>query len=82
MTRIRIELPDATAKAARDAGLLTSKALSRLLAQAIRRQRAAASLLSTADRVARAGVAPLSMEEIDAEVKADRARRRRRARRH
>ena len=31
MTKIQIELPDATAQAARDAGLLTSDALERLL---------------------------------------------------
>jgi hypothetical protein len=79
MTKIRIELPEATAKAARDAGLLTPQALDRLLTDAIKRRRAADSLLSIADRVAAAGVAPLSMEEIDAEVKAVRAERRRRA---
>ncbi|HLB96427.1 MAG TPA: hypothetical protein VJK90_02130 [Acetobacteraceae bacterium] len=79
MTKIQIELPEATAKAARDAGLLTPQALDRLLTDAIKRRRAADSLLSIADRVAAAGVAPLSMEEIDAEVKAVRAERRRRA---
>jgi len=79
MTKIQIELPDATAKAARDAGLLTSQALDRLLTDAIRRQRAADSLLSIADRVAEAGVEPMSMEEVDAEVKAVRAERRKRA---
>jgi hypothetical protein len=79
MTKIQIELPDATAKAASDAGLLTSQALARLLTDAIRRQQAADALLSIADRVAEAGVPPMSMEEIDAEVKAVRAERRRRA---
>jgi hypothetical protein len=79
MTKIQIELPEATAKAARDAGLLTPQALDRLLTDAIKRRRAADSLLSIADRVAASGVAPLSMEEIDAEVKAVRAERRRRA---
>ncbi|HLM13535.1 MAG TPA: hypothetical protein VK362_14175 [Reyranella sp.] len=82
MTKIQIELPDATAKAAREAGLLTPRALGRLLNQAIRRQRAADSLLAIADRVAKAGVQPMSMPEIDAEVKAVRTRRRRRAGRH
>jgi hypothetical protein len=79
MTKIQIELPEATAKAARDAGLLTPQALDRLLTDAIKRRRAADSLLSIADRVAAAGVAPLSIDEIDAEVKAVRAERRRRA---
>ena len=82
MTKIEIELPDATAKAAREAGLLTPRVLGRLLNQAIRRQRAADSLLAIADRVAKAGVQPMSMREVDAEVKAVRTRRRRRAARH
>jgi hypothetical protein len=79
MTKIQIELPEATAKAARDAGLLTSQALERLLTDAIRRRQAADSLLTIADRVAEAGVAPMPMEQINAEVKAARAERRRRA---
>jgi len=79
MTKIQIELPEATAKAASEAGLLTPQALERLLIDALRRRRAADKLLSVADRVAAAGIAPMSMEEIDAEVKAVRAERRRRA---
>jgi hypothetical protein len=73
-------LPDATAQAARDAGLLTPEALERLLTEALRRKQAADSLLSIADRVAAAGTEPMSMEEINAEVKAARAERRRRER--
>ncbi len=81
MTTIQIELPDETAQAAREAGLLTSQALAQLLDAALRRQRAADALLSIADRVAAAGIPPMSMEEIDAEIKAARAERRaRRAR--
>lgn len=79
MAKIEIELSDATAKAAREAGLLTSQALDRLLTDALRRKQAADSLLSIADRVAAAGIPPMSMEEINAEVKAARAERRRRA---
>ena len=79
MTKIRIELPDATAQAARDAELLTSEALERMLKDALRRKQAADSLLSIADRVAAAGIPPMSMEEINAEVKAARAERRQRA---
>ena len=82
MTTIQIELPDATARAARDAGLLTPQALDRLLTDALKRQQAADSLLSIADRVATAGIEPISMEEINAEVKAARAERRRRASGH
>ena len=78
MTTIQIELPEATARAARDAGLLTPQALDRLLTEALKRQQAADSLLSIADRVAAAGIEPMSMEEINAEVKAARAQRRQR----
>jgi hypothetical protein len=84
MTKIQIELPEATAKAAREAGLLTPQALNRLLTDAIGRQQAADLLLQIADRVAEAGIEPMSMEEINVEVKAARterkgAERRRRA---
>jgi hypothetical protein len=75
MTTLQIELPDTTAVAARAAGLLTPQALDRLLTQALRRREAADSLLAVADRVAAAGIAPMSMQEINAEVKAARADR-------
>lgn len=79
MTTLTIELPDTTAQAAREAGLLTPQALDRLLNEALRRKQAAESLLSIADRVAAAGIEPMSMEEINAEVKAARAERKQRA---
>ena len=75
MTTLQIELPDTTAQAARAAGLLTPQALDRLLNEALRRREAANSLLSIADRVAAAGVEPMSMQAINAEVKAARAER-------
>jgi hypothetical protein len=80
MTKIQIELPEATATAAREAGLLTSEALERLLTDALRRRQAIDSLLTIADRVAEAGIPPMTEEEIDAEVKAVRAERKKRAR--
>jgi hypothetical protein len=79
MTKVEIELSDATASAAREAGLFTSEALERLLPDAISRRQAAEALLASASRVAEAGIEPMSMEEIDREVKAVRAERRRRA---
>ena len=82
MTSIQIELPDATARAAQEAGLLTPKALERMLNEALSRKQAADSLLSIAERVAAAEIAPMSMEEINAEVKAARAERRQRASGH
>jgi hypothetical protein len=78
MTTIQIELPEATAQAARAAGLLTPQSLDRLLTDTLKRQEAADSLLSIAERVAAAGIEPMSMEEINAEVKAARAERRQR----
>jgi hypothetical protein len=78
MTTIQIELPDATAQAARAAGLLTPQSLDRLLIDALKRQQAADSLLSIADRVAANGIEPMSMEEINAEVKATRVERKQR----
>ena len=82
MTKIQIELPDATAQAAQAAGLLTPQALDRILSNALRRQQAADYLLTVADKVAAADIAPMSMEEINAEVKAAREERRQRADRH
>ena len=79
MTTIQIELPEATAQAAHDAGLLTPQALERMLNDALKRKEAADSLLSIAERVAASGIAPMSMDEINAEVKAARAERRQRA---
>ncbi|MFZ5523110.1 MAG: hypothetical protein ACOY9D_03370 [Pseudomonadota bacterium] len=79
MAKIQIDLPDAIAQAARDAGLLTPEALLRLLSDALRRKQAADALLSVADRVAAAGIQPMTMKEVNAEVKAARAERHKRA---
>jgi hypothetical protein len=79
MAKIEIERPGATAKAARDAGLLTPQVMQQLLTDAIRRRQVADALLAIADRVAEAGVEPMAMKDIDAEVKAVRVRRRQRA---
>jgi len=82
MKKIQIELPDATANAAREAGLLTSEALERLLTDALARRQAADFLLTIADRMSEAGIETMSINEINAEVKAVRAERRRRASGH
>jgi len=75
MTMIQIDLPEATAKAAREAGLLTPAALERLIVEAIRRQ-AGGRLLEAARRIHEAGVEEMSMDEINQEVQAVRAERR------
>jgi cytochrome P450 len=76
MTRFQIELPDTTAQAARAAGLLTPQALDRLLNEALRKREAAHSLLTIAKQAEAAGLEPMSMQEINAEVKAARTARR------
>jgi len=75
MTTIQIELPDATLRAARDAGLLTSRALARLLKDAMRKQ-AAQSTLNGAARASKVSAKPRSMDEIQSEVNAVRRARR------
>jgi hypothetical protein len=75
MTLIEIKLPDELAQRARTAGLLSDGAIQELLEDAMRRQ-AGRALLDVARRVQAAGIEPMSMEEIDAEVKAARAERR------
>lgn len=75
MTTIEIMLPDELAQRAKSVGLLSDGAIQLLLEDAIRR-RAGRALLDVARRLQEAGVAPLSMEGIDAEVKAYRVERR------
>ena len=75
MTTLTINLPDNIAKAAKDAGLLTSETLAQLLKDAVRR-RAGQRLLDVAKRIQATGISPMSDEEIVAEVKAARAERR------
>lgn len=78
MTTIKIELPDATAQAARAAGLLTPQALERLLNDALRRK-SVDEFFEKIDELADANFPPMTMDEIQAEVNAVRAERRRRA---
>ena len=79
MTRldIKLELPDNLAKQAKEAGLLEPKALQSMLREAVRNRRIA-RLAEARNKVAAAGIAPISMEEIQAEIEADRAERRNR----
>lgn len=75
MTTIQIDLPEATAEAARDAGLLTPQALERLLNDALRRK-AVGELFGKLDELADANFPPMTMDEIQAEVDAVRAQKR------
>ena len=74
---IKLDLPDNLAKQAKEAGLLEPKALQSMLREAVRNRRIA-RLAEARDKVAAAGIAPISMEEIQAEIEADRAERRNR----
>lgn len=76
MTELKVRLPDRLAREAREAGLLSPRAIQRLLREAMRRRAAAREFLSVADRVAAAGVPPMNAEEIQAEVDAVRKARR------
>jgi len=73
---VKLSLPDSLAKEAQQAGLLAPEALEKLIAEALRRK-AFDELLSVADRIEGAGIPPMSMEEINAEIEAYRAERRR-----
>lgn len=68
MTELKVTLPDRLAREAREAGLLSPKAIQRLLREAMRRRAAAREFLAVADRVAAARVPPMSEEAIQAEI--------------
>jgi len=78
MTRITVSLPDDVAERAKSAGLLSGRAIRQLLEDAMRRE-AGRKLLAVAEHLHAAAIAPMSDEEIVAEVKAVRAERRGRA---
>lgn len=75
MTTLKLNLPDDLAQRAQSAGLLTDAAIQKLLEDAIRRN-AGRRLLEVSKRLQAANIAPMSDEEIVAEVKAVRAARR------
>lgn len=77
MTKLVVKLPDELAQRAERAGLLSDSAIQRLLEDAMRRE-AGRKLLEAAARVQASGIAPMSDEQIVAEVKEVRAERRRR----
>lgn len=72
---MRLTLSERLAKEARAAGLLNPKAIEKLLREAVRRQ-ALRQFLSVSDRVAAAGITPMSLEDVQEEVNAVRKARR------
>lgn len=75
---LKLNLPEHLAKDASQMGLLSPDSLQHLLREAVRSRRLAKLELAR-QRVAEAGIEPLSLEEIQEEVDAVRAERRRRA---
>jgi len=72
---LKVNLPDNLAQEATRMGLLDPESLQSLLREAVRNRRIA-QLAEARQRVAAAGIAPLTMEEIQAEIEIDRAERR------
>ena len=73
---IQLDLPDALVNEARASGLLEPGSVGELLVTELRRRKAAADLKAMLDQLHALPGEPMSMEEIDAEVKAVRAARR------
>ena len=64
---VKVELPDRLAREAEAAGLLTPRALARMLKDTMRR-RAAEELLAGSARASAAGSRPLSMKQLQVQV--------------
>lgn len=75
MLQVKLNLPDSLAKEATNLGLLEPQALQTMLREAVRR-RHIMRLTEARERIAAAGIPPLTMEEIQSEIEADRAERR------
>lgn len=73
---IKLTLPDALAREAAARGLLTSAALQQLIDAEVERRRTLDRLVTTMEQLEAVDLAPLSAEELNAEIKAARAERR------
>ena len=76
MTTVEITLSDSLAAEAQQAGLLSQEAVEIMLRERLRSRRIA-ELRETVDPMALSGGAPMTMEEIQAEIQAYRQERRR-----
>lgn len=72
---LKLNLPDRLAQDAAQMGLLDPDSLQTMLREAVRNRRIT-QLASARQRVAEAGIPPMSLDEIQNEVDADRAERR------
>jgi len=75
MMEITLNLPDELARRAQSEGLLSAQAVQRMLEDTMRRS-AGQRLLDVAERIHAAGIAPMSEEEINDEVRAYRSDKR------
>jgi hypothetical protein len=71
---LKLNLPDGLAKEAARMGLLDPDSLQALLREAVRNRRIA-KLAEARKEIAAAGIPPMTMEEIQAEIDADRTER-------
>lgn len=72
---VKLDLPDALARELARMGLLEPRNLQKVLREAVR-SRLVERLTQARKRIAASGLAPLTMEEIQAEIEADRTTRR------
>lgn len=72
---VKLNLPDNLMQEATRMGLLSPDGLQAMLREAVR-SRHISTLAEARRKIAAAGVAPMTMEEIQAEIEADRAERR------
>lgn len=75
MTTVQITLPDQLAQQAQAAGLLTDQAMERIIKMELKR-RAGEQLLDSARRIGALEGAPMSAQQIQAEIDAYRAEQR------
>jgi hypothetical protein len=73
---LELSLPEPVAQAARQAGLLTTTAIQRLIEQELQRQRQVNTLFAAIERLAEVPLAPLSTTEVEIEIAAVRHARR------
>lgn len=73
---VQLDLPEEVIREARSFGLLETKRMTAMLAEEVGRRRAGLELKQMLDKVRSAPGEPMTMEEINAEIKAARAERR------
>ena len=73
---IELELPEGLVQQAREMGLLDNRRVAAMLADEVRRRTAGHKLRKVLDEIRSAPGQPLSMDEINAEIRAARAERR------